>query len=93
MSDGMLRVPPHHSCVPFRQSKGTGLVVGARSNLSALSIMDFTNNETSEEIDAKIVFSYLALRRQISGRSSRVKHGRGQSPVELAIESAFIFLQ
>ena len=61
-----------------------------------ISTVDFTNKETSAEIDAKIVISfanveYFVLRRQISGRSSLVKHGRGQSPVELAIESALIF--
>ena len=64
------------------------------SNLSAPWTLP--SEETSEEIDAKIVISfanveYVVLRRQISRRSSRVKHGRGQSPVEPAIESAFIF--
>ena len=60
-----------------------------------INIVDFTHKETSEEIDAKIVLSfanveYLVLRRQILGRSSLVKHGRGQSPVEPAVKSASI---
>ena len=64
------------------------------SNFSALWTLP--NEETNEEIDVKIVLpfanlEYLVVRRQISGRSSRVKHGRGQSPVEPAIESALVF--
>ena len=52
--------------------------------------------KTNEEIASTIVISfanieYLVSWRQILGRSSLVKHGRGQLPVEPAVKSASIF--